>query len=92
MIEVSIIDDSSDESDESFSVTLSNPGNTSIGSVGEAIVTIQDNDNAPTSTPPPQSSGGGGGGAVTWLLLLLGGVAWRRSRAVHAIATEPAYS
>jgi len=84
-IEISIIDDSSDESDETFSVTLSNPGNTSIGAVGEATVTIQDDDNAPTTTTPPSASGGGGGGgAVTWLLLLLGGVAWRRNRAVHA--------
>jgi hypothetical protein len=84
-IEISIIDDSSDESDETFSVTLSNPGNTSIGAVGEATVTIQDDDNAPTTTTPPSASGGGGGGgAVTWLLLLLGGAAWRRNRAVHA--------
>ena len=79
-IEISIIDDSTDESDETFSVTLSNPGNTTIGSIAEAIVTIQDNDNAPTTTPPSAAPSGGGGGAATWLLLILGGVAWRRKR------------
>jgi hypothetical protein len=77
-IDISIIDDSTDEFDETFSVTLSNPGNTSVGAVGEAIITIQDNDSTPTTTPPPKTPGGGGGGAVTWLLLLLGGIAWRR--------------
>ncbi len=79
-IDISIIDDNVDESDETFSITLSNPGNTTIGSIAEAIVTIQDNDNAPTTTPPSAAPSGGGGGAATWLLLILGGVAWRRKR------------
>ena len=79
-IAIAIIDDSTDESDETFSVTLSNPGNTTIGSIAEANVTIQDNDNAPTTTPPSAAPSGGGGGAATWLLLILGGVAWRRKR------------
>ena len=77
-IEISIVDDTTDESDETFSVTLSNPGNTTIGAIAEAVVTIQDNDNVPTSSPPAASSGGGG--AATWLLLILGGFAWRRKK------------
>jgi hypothetical protein len=89
-IEISIVDDSADESDETFMVSLSNPGNTSIGAVSEAAVTIQDNDDPPvTTTPPPSSGGGGGGGSITWLLLLLGGFA-RRCRIASGIRKCPA--
>jgi MYXO-CTERM domain-containing protein len=79
-IEITRIDDTADESDEIFSITLSNPGNTSIGTIAEAVITIQDNDNAPTITPPSNTSGGGGGGVSVWLLLVLGGFALRRER------------
>ncbi|NNE34012.1 MAG: hypothetical protein HKN13_02175 [Rhodothermales bacterium] len=79
--DISILDDSTDESDETFSIRLSNPANTSIGAIDQATITIQDNDNAPTTTPPPQPSGGGGGGAVSWLLLVLSFGVWRRRMA-----------
>ncbi|MEX2516360.1 MAG: Calx-beta domain-containing protein [Gammaproteobacteria bacterium] len=77
-IEVSIIDDTADESNETFSITLSNPNNTSIGTIPMAEITIQDNDNTPTSTPSTSTSSGGG--ALMWLLLVLAGFASRRQK------------
>jgi Ca2+-binding RTX toxin-like protein len=46
-VDITIIDDNVDESDESFTVTLSNPTNAIIGD-GQAIVTIIDDDQTPT--------------------------------------------
>ena len=71
-ISVSIIDDGDDESDESFSVELSNAtGGAEIGS-GTAMVTIVDNDGTEEATPPTEPTGfsansGDGKVTLTWL-------------------------
>ena len=43
-IDIAITDDALDESDETFTVTLSNPSNTELGTAKTATVTIADND------------------------------------------------
>jgi len=77
-LEIQILNDESSEPSETFSIGLTNPGNTSIGSIAESVVTIQDDDVSPAPTPPSGGSSGGGG-AVSWLLLILGGglLRWR---------------
>lgn len=75
-ISVSIVDDASVESTESFSISLSNPGGgASVGAPDTVVVRINDNDSL--SRP----SGGGGGGAAGLAFALLGAVAlWRVGR------------
>src|SRR5205814_2110054 len=45
---VSIANDTTDEDDETVSLTLSSPSNVSLGSPSAATLTIQDNDDPPT--------------------------------------------
>jgi hypothetical protein len=75
-ITVDTRNDSTDESDETFTVTLSNPtGGAALGSSSQATVTIVDDD-SPAAQPPPTSSGGSsGGGSMGFLSLLLLGIA-----------------
>ena len=47
-ISVALSEDTTDEPDETFTVTLSAPTNATLGSPSEATVTIEDNDAAPT--------------------------------------------
>jgi uncharacterized delta-60 repeat protein len=72
-----ITPDNVTESDESFTVKLSNPTNGAlIGPQSLETVTIMD---SPTVSPPP--SGGGGGGGLDWLTLAcLSLVRWARRR------------
>jgi uncharacterized delta-60 repeat protein len=62
---IQISDDSSDEPDETFTVSLSNPIGGALGSNSAATVTIVDNDGSAGG-----GGGGGGGGALAWLDLL----------------------
>lgn len=63
---IPLINDTTDENDETVSLTLSNPtGGASLGTQASATLTITDDDPAPTS-------GGGGGGALGWAFILLG--------------------
>jgi hypothetical protein len=67
-ISVDITNDMADESDETFTVTLSNPtGGTPVGPNSTATVVITDDD-APSGGG---SNGGGGGGGLNWLVVLL---------------------
>ena len=69
---VDITNDMADESDETFTVTLSNPsGGTPLAPNSTATVTITDDD-APSGGG---GNGGGGGGALDWLVVLF--LAWR---------------
>ena len=59
-ITVALIDDAADENNESFSITLSNPGGgATLGAVTTTTVTITDDDGAGGGS---QGGGGGGGG------------------------------
>jgi hypothetical protein len=72
-ITVNIIDDTTDEGDETLAVTLSNASGAALGSNSTASVTITDND-PPAVDPPPvvgNGGGGGGGGAFDWLAVLV---------------------
>ncbi|TQV89519.1 Calx-beta domain-containing protein [Aliikangiella coralliicola] len=64
---IDIVDDSRDENNESFSIELSNPVNTTIAGEAGATVTINDNDEAVEEEQGQNSSSGGG--AIYWLLL-----------------------
>ncbi len=79
-ITVNMTNDSTDESDETLTVTLSNPSSgAALGSTFRATVTIVDDDSpAPPPPPPPTptpSRGNSGGGALGFLSLLLLGIA-----------------
>ena len=53
------------ESDEAFTVVLSNPSAGAIlGSNSTVTVTIMDDDDSPANDPPPVVSNGGGGGST----------------------------
>ncbi len=82
-IQVSILDDSTQEENETFNIVLSNPqGGASLGS-SSFTVTISRNDQpAPPAPPPASNSNDGGGGPVMPLTLLsLIGLWWyRRSK------------
>lgn len=47
-IDVTVVDDTLDEADETVVVTLSNPGNATLGAIQSHTLTITDNDNPPT--------------------------------------------
>ena len=84
-ITVPITDDTAQEGDETFTLTLSNPTwGAEIGAPGEVTVTIVGNDNSgptpeptsapdPVSEPTPAPASGGGGGAFDPLNNLLFG-------------------
>ncbi|MDO6428469.1 Calx-beta domain-containing protein [Thalassotalea sp. 1_MG-2023] len=69
---VNITNDTIDESDETFTVTLSANDLSLIGEISTITVTIVDND---STTPPPTTGGGSssssGGGAIWYLFSLL---------------------
>jgi choice-of-anchor B domain-containing protein len=75
VIAIPILNDTSVESAETLTVTLSGlAGGVTLDGASTLTVTIDDND---TSAPPPPSGGGGGGGGGStdfWLLALLAGV------------------
>ena len=50
---VTLVDDAEVEGDETFTVTLSNPVNATLGTPAVATVTIVDNDGTPDPPPPP---------------------------------------
>lgn len=68
-ITIGIVDDSQDESDESFKIELLNPINTIVSGEAVATVTINDNDQA-QGEENDQSSSSGGGAVGFWLLAL----------------------
>ncbi len=55
-ISIAIAEDSIDEPDETFTVSLSNPSNVTLGSSSKTTVTIEDNDKAPTPSLSLSSS------------------------------------
>jgi hypothetical protein len=75
-ITVNVTNDSEDESDETFTVSLSDPSaGTRLGTYSTATVTITDDD-APSGSGGGDSGGGGGGndgggggGALDWLIM-----------------------
>jgi hypothetical protein len=80
--------DSTDESDETLTVTLSNPSSgAALGSNFQATVTIVDDDSpAPApAPPPPPSPRDSGGGALGLLSLLLLGIARFVRRPCHGV-------
>ncbi len=85
---VAITNDTQVESDETFTVALSNPVGTSVEGTSTLTVTITNDDSSTPSTPttpttPPSSSGGGGGsglGGLEWLLALTAALRLRRVR------------
>lgn len=89
-IEIPIIDDSDDEADETFTLTLSGAVGATLGA-DTATITIIDNDDAvspPPPPPPPEVSASGsikaGGGALhPATLLLLGLLALARRPRLH---------
>ncbi len=71
-ITVNITNDTTVESDEAFTVVLSNPSADAIlGSTSTVTVTIVDDDDPPATDPPPVVSNGGGGGVFDWLTVLI---------------------
>ncbi len=89
-ISVPVLEDSSVEGNESFTLTLSNAtGGAILGSPAAVTVTITDNDTAP---PPPPPSGGGGGGSVDpkllMMLALVGLLRRRRAGSARLLAEE----
>ncbi len=75
-VTVPILQDTTDEPDETVNLTLSTPtGGATLGAQTSAVLTITDDD--PTPAPPPAppappGGGGGGGGGSTNALMLLG--------------------
>ena len=67
-ITITINEDSVDEVNETFNVSLSNPSNVSLGSLQSTTVSIVDNDERPVTEP--QRSSGGGALSYLWLLLM----------------------
>ncbi|MDO6446908.1 Calx-beta domain-containing protein [Colwellia sp. 1_MG-2023] len=75
-ISFSIIDDTNDESNETFTIALSTDDISTLGEIAQVTVSIVDNDEAvvipPTPTPDNNSGGsGGGGGSISWILVML---------------------
>lgn len=69
-----LTNDSQNEANETFRITLSNPtGGVTIEGSSTIDVTISDND---AVIQPGPGSGGGGGGAADFWLLLLAGLSW----------------
>ncbi len=72
-ISISLVNDTTDEANEEFRVTLTNPGGgaTIEGSATIDVVITNDDGNV---MPPPGGGGGGGGGATDFVLLGLIGL------------------
>lgn len=72
LVEIPIIDDDDRESDETFTVTLSNAtGGAVLGGLNSVEVTISQSDQVTdTNNPPPRGGGGGGAGGAELLALL----------------------
>ncbi|NVJ65777.1 MAG: choice-of-anchor B family protein [Gammaproteobacteria bacterium] len=78
-ISVAILDDSTQETSESFNVNLSNPQGGAGLNQTQFVVNINASDQPAPVTPPPSNDGGGGGPmAPLTLLALLGLYAYRR--------------
>jgi len=97
-ITITLLPDTVDESDENFTIALSNASSGAQIDTASIIVTVQDDDAPPPAGPPssPPGSGGGGGGGggggaqdYLSLLLLAGVLAWRR-RVAPSLADETA--
>jgi choice-of-anchor B domain-containing protein len=88
---VAVSSDSVSETDETFSIQLSNPGgNAAIDGVDSFQVTLA-NDAPVTPTPPAPSGGGGGGGGLGPDLLLMLSLCWGLSRRqVRSFGRQPA--
>lgn len=56
-ITANIVDDADVESSETFNIVLSSPSNATLGSPSSSVVTISDNDVAPTNPDPGSTSG-----------------------------------
>lgn len=75
-ISISIIDDAVVESEETFSISLSVPYQSTIGEHNKIEVSIQDQD-----TEPKSEDTASGGGSVTWMVLALGLIfSWRKRK------------
>ncbi|HKQ16193.1 MAG TPA: Calx-beta domain-containing protein [Steroidobacteraceae bacterium] len=76
-VSVPILQDTTDEPDETVTLTLSTPtGGATLGAQTSAVLTITDDDPTPAPPPPPPAppgggGGGGGGGGSTNVLMLL---------------------
>jgi len=78
-ISIDVTSDTADESDETFTVTLSNPSpGATLGSIITAIVTISDDDSPGDDSPGGASAGGGRSDLLSLLALLLIGIARKR--------------
>lgn len=95
-IAIPIINDSSLENDEEFSIHLgfspSTPANGySIGSIGSTVVTIQDDDVAPSfSINPPIQSVAAAGGSYSFSVAASGSWSWSLSGGAWVTSSEPA--
>ncbi|MCW9000717.1 MAG: hypothetical protein OQK04_18545, partial [Kangiellaceae bacterium] len=69
---IGIVDDSVDESNESFSIELTNPVNTVIAGGTTATVTINDNDETVEEEQEQEQSSSSGGGSLGLSILMLG--------------------
>jgi uncharacterized delta-60 repeat protein len=79
-ISLTIIDDVVTESEETFSISLSSPYQSTIGEYNNIEVSIQDND----SEPEPEDTSSGGG-SVTWMALTIGLIiGWRKRYLIGA--------
>lgn len=89
---VTLLNDSISENDETFTVTLSNPGGgASIEGSPTFTVTMNNDDSA--TTPPPSTGGGGGGGGelgpgVLLMLLAMLGLAICHPRNTRAARSQ----
>lgn len=81
-VNVPILQDTTDEPDETITLTLSAPtGGATLGAASTATLTVTDDDPTPAPPPAPAPGGGGGGGLdVAMLIALLGFAAWRSRR------------
>ncbi|MDT0605204.1 Calx-beta domain-containing protein [Thalassotalea castellviae] len=72
-ISFSIVDDTNDESDETFTIALSAEDSSIIGEFNQVTVSIIDNDETVVTppTPTPDTSSSGGGGSTSWLLIII---------------------
>jgi choice-of-anchor B domain-containing protein len=82
LITIPLINDTADEDDESFDLTLTNAGG-GASLDGSATLSVDVADDDAAVTPPPPGGGGGGGALGTALLLLLLGLCLLSALAEH---------